>query len=108
MKNFIQVGDVLDVLLTADTVSGDVVVSGDFAGVASTSALSGDTIAVAVTGVYALPKAAGAGITAGKRLHWDSTAKTVTTTATGNVQVGYAVAAAASDAATVNVKLVQG
>lgn len=102
----IQKGEALNVILAAAILSGGVVVMGDMCGVAATDGAVGDEIAVSVEGVFALPKTAGAAIIQGKRLYWDATGGAVTTTATGNVQIGYAAYAAASAATVVSVSII--
>jgi predicted RecA/RadA family phage recombinase len=104
MKNFIQKGNVVDVTLSAAATSGDVVVSGDFVGVAQLSGANGETIPVAISGVFELAKATGA-ITQGAKVYWDSAAKKVTTTASANTLMGQAWKAAASGDATAQVRL---
>lgn len=101
----IQPGHALNVILAAVVLSGGVVVMENMAGIATTDGAVGEEIAVSMDGVFALPKPAATAYTQGKRLYWDNTAKTVTTTATNNVQIGYAAYAASADAATVAVLL---
>jgi len=95
MKNFIQKGDVIDMLLAADVLSGLVVVSGGFVGVAVTDGLSGETIAVRISGVVELPKASGA-LTLGEVLFWHTTNDDISDTITGSVFIGYAAKAHAT------------
>ena len=94
-------------------VSGQVVVIGTIVGVALQDIANGDSGDVAVDEVFTLPKATGA-ITQGARVYWDAdgdplggTAGTgaITTTAASNTLAGYAFAAAAEAATTVDVKL---
>lgn len=103
-QNFIQDGDVMPVILSGTVASGDGVLVGDTVGVALNSGVSGDTIQVAICGVYELPKASGA-VSQGTKLYWDSSVKNVTTTASSNKQIGIAFSSAASGDATVQVKL---
>lgn len=75
MKNFIQPGDTLTIPAPAAVASGGVVVAGGLVGIASTDAASGEPVAVALRGVFLLPKGAGA-ISLGATLHWDGAAVT--------------------------------
>lgn len=58
-----------------------------------------------VVGVCELVKNTGEAWTEGALVYWDDTAKNVTTTATGNLKIGVAVAAALSAAAVGEVRL---
>lgn len=97
----------------AAVVSGQVVVVGTLIGVALSDIAAGAAGDVAMEEVYALPKATGI-ITQGARVYWDADGDPVggvegsgaiTITATANTLAGFAFDAAASGAATVNVKL---
>lgn len=103
-QNLIQDGDVMPVVLSGTVASGDGILVGDTVGVALNSGVSGDTIQVAICGVYELPKASGA-VSQGVKLYWDSSAKNVTTTVSSNKQIGIAFSGAASGDTTVQVKL---
>ena len=105
MRNFIQSGNVIT--LTAPTggvASGEGFLVGSLFGVAAYSAAEGAEVEASLVGVYELPKASGA-ITVGAKAYFDTTAKNVTTTATGNKLIGAAVGAAATGDATVRVRL---
>jgi predicted RecA/RadA family phage recombinase len=105
MKNFIEDGKVLNYKVTgADVKSGDVVIIGKMVGVAVTDGVVGDTIAVAIDGVYSLPKASGA-LTQGASAYVVAADGTITGTATNNTFAGYVWKAAASGDTTVEVKL---
>ncbi|MFO0387568.1 MAG: DUF2190 family protein [Flavobacteriales bacterium] len=105
MKNFVQKGNILNWTVTgAAVVSGQGVLIGTRVGVCMTAGAVGETIAVLVDGVVALPKAAGA-IAQGAAVYWDNVARNVTTTVGSNTLIGYAFDAALAGDATVNVKL---
>lgn len=108
MKNFIQEGERIDYTIPADTTiaSGDVVVIGKLAGIAVSGGTTGDTIAVALEGVYELPKASSLTVAAGDQLFFDTTGKVVTKTAT-HKPLGIAFRASASSATKVQVKLTE-
>jgi len=103
-QNHIAEGEVWDVPISATVASGSGIKVGSVIGVALGSGVNGDTIRVAVSGVWELPKASGA-ITQGAPLYWDDTNKRLTTTATDNTLAGYAYAAAVSGATVVRCKL---
>ncbi|MEQ8376572.1 MAG: DUF2190 family protein [Hoeflea sp. D1-CHI-28] len=98
MKNFIQSGNHLTFTAAAVVSAGDAVFQGALFGVAATDADTGDDFEAAVTGVFELPKAAGA-LTKGQKAYWNSSNGNVTGTASGNTLIG-AVTVAAADAAT--------
>ncbi len=105
-KNYIQPGEVLDYVVAGTSItSGSGVLIGTKLGVALKDGAVGDTIAAAVKGVYSLPKLSTDAPAQGAALYWDNTNKRLTTTASGNTLAGYAAAAAANGAATVNIAL---
>lgn len=104
VKNFVQQGNTLDLTAPAGgLVSGQGHLFGDLFGVAATDIAAGTKGAVALTGVYHLPKAAGEALTEGAAAYWDG--GKVTTTAAGNSKIGNATEATAAAAATVAVRL---
>lgn len=106
MKNFVQKGDILDLVApTGGVVAGGGYVHGKAFAVAAATVAEGEVYAGVVEGVVNLPKASGA-ITEGATVYWDATAKNVTTTSTSNTKIGYATAAQLSGDTTVNVKLI--
>ncbi|KZY30541.1 hypothetical protein A3731_00740 [Roseovarius sp. HI0049] len=107
MKNYIQAGNVLTAAAPAGGVSsGDPVQIGNLFGVAATDAEAGADVEIAVTGVFALPKAA-VSASAGDVAFFDASAGDVTTDDdTGaNNRVGIFTEDAASGAATARVRL---
>lgn len=106
MKNFVSQGVNLTIPAPANTLSGEVVVIGDLRGIASINAAEGADLVLVTEGVFELPKVAANAFTVGAKVYYDSTAKLVTTTATGNTLIGVAVTAAAASTGSVNVKLV--
>jgi predicted RecA/RadA family phage recombinase len=103
-KNFIQEGKVLDYTAAADIASGQFVLVGAIGAVAIAAIANGATGPVQVTGVFSIPKAAGA-VTQGAKLYWDAANSVLTTTASGNTIVGVAAAAAAGGDARVSILL---
>jgi predicted RecA/RadA family phage recombinase len=103
-KNFIQEGKVLDYTAAADITSGQFVLVGAIGAVAITDIANGATGPVQITGVFSVPKAAGA-VTQGAKLYWDAANSVLTTTASGNTVVGVAAAPAAGGDARVSLLL---
>ena len=89
MKNYIEKGEFLHTVL-ADTVKGgDLVITEDTIGVAVSDGNGIDLCAVAVEGVFELPKATGVTMAQGKKAYFISADKTVTGVASGNTPIGY-------------------
>ena len=101
---FVQDGNAIDY-----TPAGDVVVQNDLVGIARQPIAAGTLGALAVVGVFDVPKATGAGtaIGAGAKVYWDGANSQATASATGNTYMGKAVATAGDDDATVRVRLSQ-
>lgn len=93
MKNYIQDGDRLTWTngTGSDVAAGAPVVIGNLIGVACVAIANGASGAVAMEGVFTLPKATGSAWTAGSRLLWDASAARfdvgTATPATGDVSV---------------------
>ncbi|MCA9253807.1 MAG: DUF2190 family protein [Phycisphaerales bacterium] len=108
---FIHDGNSIDYTPSADVAAGDVVVQGESVGIAKTAIAANLIGAIAVTGVFDVPKATGAStaITAGANVYWDATNSVATTDDdTGNNKLLGKTVLAASDAdATVRVRLMQ-
>ncbi|MEM7006512.1 MAG: DUF2190 family protein [Pseudomonadota bacterium] len=104
MRNHIQAGHNIDVPAPSTVNSGDGVIIGALFGIASTDAEANETVAIAITGVYDLPKNAADDISVGDALYWDDATSEVTTTDTG-AKIGVAVAAAIAPTAIARVRL---
>lgn len=105
MRNYVQSGNIVTLAAPAGGVkSGGGVLVGALFGVAAYDADEGVEVETQLVGVFDMPKATGA-VAAGAKLYWDSTAKNLTTTASGNKLVGAALLAAGSGEATVRVRL---
>ena len=108
--NFVQDGDYLDYTPGAAVDAGDVVVVGDIVGVAKVAIPANTLGAIAVTGVYDVPKQASAGVAfnAGDLVYWNQTDERAETTSGSNTRklMGHATTAAVNAAATVRVRLV--
>lgn len=108
---YVQVGDSVDYTPSADVAAGDMVVQADLVGVAKLDIKSGVLGALAVSGVFNFPKAAGEGkaIAAGSKVYWDATDKVAKTDdETGaNKLIGKTVRAAADADTTVRARMSQ-
>jgi len=106
---FVHDGKAIDYTPGADVSAGDVVVQGDLIGIAKLDIASGTLGALAVTGVFDLPKATGVGeaIAAGANVYWDvADAEAKEDAEAGaNKYLGKTVAAAGDDDTTVRVRL---
>lgn len=113
MKNYIACGDVLAYTVPGSTTitAGQPILVGDRLGVASNDGVTDDVISVEIEGVFEIAKrthATTAAITQGSKVYWDATNIRIDNTdnSAANKHVGYAYAAAASTAATVQVILI--
>lgn len=101
MKNYIQDGDVLDLLAPYDVVSGAGFQVGDIFAVAMEDALSGAEVRGQTEGVIELLKETADDFAVGELAYWDNSAKKVTVVATANKLIGAATEVAAATTATV-------
>ncbi|MBD9395143.1 DUF2190 family protein [Acidovorax sp. ACV01] len=100
MKNFIQVGDVLDHTPAGAVASGAVVVIGVRVGIAVANIAAGETGSIRVKGVVELAKLGTDVVAQGALLYWDADDFRLTTTASGNTLAGYAAKPAGNGATT--------
>jgi predicted RecA/RadA family phage recombinase len=106
MKTFIQPGHTLTVVApTGGVVSGEGLLIGALFGIAATDAAEGAEVEILTEGVVEIAKTSALAIGVGDRLFWDDTNAVVNKTATAQLCVGVAVAAAADPSATVKMKL---
>ena len=108
---FVSTGDMIDYTPATAVSAGDVVVQEDLVGIAKADIAAGTLGALAVAGVFDVPKATGSetSIAAGTKVYWDvveQVAKADDESGT-NKYLGKAVAAAGDDDATVRVRLSQ-
>jgi predicted RecA/RadA family phage recombinase len=108
MADYNSKGSVIDHTPSGAVAAGDVVVIGSLVGVAPRPIAANALGAVAVDGVFTIPKLAtgteGA-ITAGQRVYWYAASGVAAVSHATGVAMGYAVAAAPAQTTTVNVKL---
>jgi predicted RecA/RadA family phage recombinase len=104
----ISVGYRVDYTPNADVALGAVVVQGQLIGIADRPLPASKLGALAIKGVFGMPKATGSGsaITAGAKVYWDAANSVVTTTVSTNVYVGKVIKAAADGDSTVSVLLI--
>lgn len=108
MKNFVQPGNVIEVVTAGAVASGAAVVVGSLVGVAQTAAEgASETITVSISGVFELPKTTGLSITQGGKVYLVTGTGAVTNTdnAGANPFVGYGWLAADNAATTAQVLL---
>jgi predicted RecA/RadA family phage recombinase len=107
LATYRSVGDMIDYTPSGNVAEGDVVVQGSLIGVATRAIVANVLGALAVTGVFDMPKATGSAsaITAGTILYWDASGEVVTSSNGGgaNKQFGKAIVAASDDDTTVRV-----
>jgi len=102
----IQQGAMVDYTATATIANGDVVPLADSIGIALDDAVSGDVISLELEGVFEITATTLDAIAFGVVLYFDTTARTVTTTATANTLAGRAMSAkAGATAGSVYVKI---
>lgn len=96
MRNFIQPGNSLAIAVpyASGVTAGQGILVGALFGVAATDGVQNATIEAQTQGVFDITKEPALAITAGARVFWDNTNRRITTTATGNFQVGIATQAA--------------
>ena len=99
MKNYVQDGEVLDLVAPYDVASGGGFLVGSIVAVAQAAAVSGAAVQGVRRGVFTHAKTSAQAWTVGAKIYWDDTNKVFTTTATGNTLCGVAVAAAANPSA---------
>jgi predicted RecA/RadA family phage recombinase len=109
MRNYVQPGNslALAVPYAGGILSGQGVLVGALFGVAAVDAAQNAIIEAATQGVFDITKEPALAITAGARVFWDNTNRRLTTTATGNFQVGLATVAALAADTTVRAVLVR-
>ena len=106
---FVGEGGAIDYTPGSAVAAGDVVVQGDLVGVAKVPIAANALGALAVVGVFDVPKATGGGsaIAVGTTVYWDTVNKVATATAGALKVMGKTVKAAADADATVRVRLFQ-
>lgn len=93
----IQAGNVVDFTLDSDVSVGDVIAKNDIVGIATVSGLIGETIGLAICGVFEMKAKNADVVDFGKKLYWDNANRELTTTATSNTRAGIAVSEKAAN-----------
>ncbi len=104
-KTYSQPGHIIDVVLTAPVLSGDVGFFGSLLGIYVKSGAIGDVVGLEIDGVHQVTKLAGTANTLGQVLYWDNTAKKATVVVGSNTFMGYCADPAVSAAVVVKVLL---
>lgn len=97
----------IDYIPAANVAAGDVVVVGNLVGVAPVAIAAGTLGAVETDGVFRVATASATTFAIGDPVYYDATNKVATATGT-DTKIGFAVAACASGALTVDVYIVPG
>lgn len=110
MKNFVQKGDVINIIAAAALTSGTPIVFGNSLAIPQTDIASGAAGAAAIEGVVTLPIASAKTYSAGDLVDWDLSAMQIdTSAATGDLAgFGIAMTASASGDTMLDVKLLPG
>ncbi|MFJ9531250.1 DUF2190 family protein [Herbaspirillum sp. NPDC101396] len=107
MKNFIQAGNVISAAIAVAVSSGDLVILGALAGVASGTYAANETGEYSLEGVYELTALNTSTAAIGAIAYWDQTNKRVTDAASGNGAIGHFFIAKANGDTTAKVRLAQ-
>lgn len=105
MLNFVQPGNTVTLPAPYAVSAGDGLKAGAIFGVAAGDAAVNDPVETDLVGVFDLAKATGEAWSIGDKVYWNDGARKCTTTASGNLLVGAALAAAALDATAGRVRL---
>lgn len=106
MKNFVQKGRSIQLVMPYDRLAGQGVLVGSIFGVCANDALSGATCSVQVSEVFDVTKDTSV-FSQGDKVYWDDSAKKLSSTAASNQVVGSAVQAQLTGDATARIRLGQ-
>jgi predicted RecA/RadA family phage recombinase len=102
--NYIAPGDVVALVATEATLSGDGVINGLLFGIAMHDADNAAVVQCKTTGIWELPKVSAQAWTVGAQIYWDD-GNDRCTTVDNNVPIGVATAIAANPSSTGYVRL---
>lgn len=102
---FINNGATIPYVTTAEVKYNDIVAFADCVGVALEDAAQGETVTLAIAGVFEMPAATNVAINVGDKVYYDKAAAAVCKTAENNVPAGVAVSTKAMAGAVVRVKI---
>lgn len=106
MKNFVLPASNIPITAPYARLSGEAVQVGtNLYGVCQGDVANGAAVDIVTEGVFDLAKVGTDVVAIGAKIYWDNTAKLHTITASTNLYVGVAIAAAGSGAATARVRL---
>lgn len=106
MRNYVFEGESLEVAAPYALTSGQAAqVGAALFGVAASDAANGALVVLNTTGVFDINALATDTAAVGAVLYWDNSNRRLTTTATSNLYVGYAVAAKANGDTTARIRL---
>ena len=100
----IQEGAVVDYVCTADVVNGEVIVLPGQVGIAYDNAVTGETISLALEGVFEISAKTADDFVMGAPVFWDDAASEITKTGTAKAGIAVSTKAAAT-AGTILVKI---
>ena len=98
MKNFIGVGNRVNLTAAAVTTSGQAVLVGSLFGIAENAAAIGEPLVLVMNGIYDLTKTASQAWTVGQLIYWDVATSRVTNVVATNKLIGVAVLAVGAGA----------
>ena len=104
LAQFIHDGKAIDFFSVTDIPAGSVVIQGSLVGVTKVNIKANVLGALHVVGVYDVEKS-NVAIPLGSPVYWDATAKKAVIAATGNTQIGVAVADAGADDEIVRIRI---
>lgn len=93
MKNFVALGDSMEITAPAALLSGQGVLIDSLFGIAQTNIANGERGIITLNGVYDLPKVASQAWSVGAKIYWNNTVKVTTNVGTNNSLIGVAVLA---------------
>jgi predicted RecA/RadA family phage recombinase len=102
--NYIAPGDVVALIASETTVSGEGVLNGLLFGIAMSDAANGASVPCKVTGIWELPKVSAQAWAVGQQIYWDD-GNDRCTTVDNNVPIGVATEIAANPTAVGKVRL---
>ncbi|EMY46524.1 DUF2190 family protein [Glaesserella parasuis] len=103
--NFIEMGEAIKIKAKTAVKGGELVVTGDLAGIAVADIAKDEIGALSVIGVWQVKAKSDEAIAQGDKLYWDTSAKEATKTAGSHKYIGIAWSDSPSSTAVVTVKL---
>jgi predicted RecA/RadA family phage recombinase len=85
----VHTGDIYNATAGGTVVANEIGVVGGRVGIAQHAAVSGDTVAYAISGVYTFPTASASTFASGAVCYWNTSSAVITATASGNTFAGF-------------------